>query len=52
VFTTKEVGRGTAQRLAISRTIVDRDHGDLTFDSRAGEGTTFTVRLPLAAANL
>lgn len=50
-FTTKEVGRGTGQGLAISRSvIVDRLGGRLTFDSRVGEGTTFTIRLPLEQA--
>ncbi len=48
-FTTKEVGRGTGQGLAISRTIVNEKHGgSLTFESVLGEGTTFELRLPLA----
>jgi two-component system NtrC family sensor kinase len=48
-FTTKEVGRGTGQGLAISRSIVvDRHGGTLTFDSTPGAGTTFYVRIPLA----
>jgi signal transduction histidine kinase len=48
-FTTKEVGRGTGQGLAISRSIVvDRHGGTLTFDSRIGAGTTFYVRIPIA----
>ena len=47
-FTTKEVGRGTGQGLAISRSIVvDRHGGTLTFDSEVGVGTTFYVRIPL-----
>lgn len=47
-FTTKDVGMGTGQGLAISRSvIVDRLGGRLTFDSRVGEGTTFIIRLPL-----
>jgi signal transduction histidine kinase len=46
-FTTKEVGRGTGQGLAISRTlIVERHHGSLTFESRPRGGTTFVIRLP------
>ncbi|MBC7974540.1 MAG: hybrid sensor histidine kinase/response regulator, partial [Myxococcales bacterium] len=46
-FTTKEVGRGTGQGLAISRSIVvDRHGGTLTFDSQLGVGTTFFVRIP------
>jgi two-component system NtrC family sensor kinase len=48
-FTTKEVGRGTGQGLAISRSIVvDRHGGTLTFDSKVGIGTTFYVRIPIA----
>ena len=48
-FTTKEVGRGTGQGLAISRSIVvDRHGGSLTFDSKLGVGTTFYVRIPIA----
>jgi two-component system NtrC family sensor kinase len=48
-FTTKQVGRGTGQGLAIARTIVvDRHHGSLTFDTTVGRGTTFHVRIPIA----
>ena len=47
-FTTKEVGRGTGQGLAIARTIVGRDGGELTFETQPGQGTTFFVELPLA----
>jgi signal transduction histidine kinase len=46
-FTTKEIGRGTGQGLAISRTVVDKHSGTLTFDTEPGVGTTFTIRLPL-----
>jgi signal transduction histidine kinase len=49
-FTTKDVGRGTGQGLAISRTIIDRHHGEIAFETVAGEGTTFTVRLPVTTA--
>jgi signal transduction histidine kinase len=48
-FTTKEIGRGTGQGLAIARTIVvERHGGTLTFDSEPGVGTTFHVAIPLA----
>jgi signal transduction histidine kinase len=48
-FTTKEVGRGTGQGLAISHTIVNERHGgSLTFATHVGEGTTFSVSLPVS----
>jgi PAS domain S-box-containing protein len=47
-FTTKDVGRGTGQGLAIARRIVvERHGGTLTFETRLGVGTTFHVRLPV-----
>ncbi len=46
-FTTKALGRGTGQGLAISRTVVDKHQGSLTFDTTPGVGTTFTIRLPM-----
>jgi PAS domain S-box-containing protein len=48
-FTTKEVGRGTGQGLAIARQIVvERHGGTITFETHPGRGTTFHVRLPIA----
>jgi signal transduction histidine kinase len=47
-FTTKPVGKGTGQGLAISRRLVVDGHGgSLSFESQKGEGTTFFIRLPL-----
>jgi two-component system, NtrC family, sensor kinase len=47
-FTTKEVGKGTGQGLAIARSIVvDRHQGAITFESEIGQGTVFTLRLPI-----
>jgi PAS domain S-box-containing protein len=45
-FTTKVVGRGTGQGLAITRGIVERHDGTISFDSTEGEGTTFHIILP------
>jgi signal transduction histidine kinase len=49
-FTTKEVGRGTGQGLAIARAVVERHHGQLTFTSAIGHGTTFEIHLPASVA--
>jgi len=49
-FTTKPVGRGTGQGLAIAhRIIVERHHGSISFEPNPGGGTTFRVLLPSAA---
>ena len=46
-FTTKEVGKGTGLGLSIVYDIVTKNHhGDILVDSKLGEGTTFTVKLP------
>jgi signal transduction histidine kinase len=47
-FTTKEVGRGTGQGLAIAHAIIVEKHqGTIQFETEMGVGTTFIVRLPL-----
>ena len=49
-FTTKEPGKGTGQGLAISHSVIVKKHnGTLTLESQEGEGTTFTIGLPLEA---
>jgi signal transduction histidine kinase len=49
--TTKEVGRGTGQGLALSRGIVvEKFKGSLHFETETGKGTTFYIRLPVADA--
>lgn len=46
-FTTKGEGRGNGLGLSVSQTIVYNHGGEITFQSREGEGATFVVRLPL-----
>jgi signal transduction histidine kinase len=47
-FTTKEVGKGTGQGLAIAQSVlVDRHHGTIDVVSELGRGSTFIVRVPL-----
>jgi len=48
-FTTKAVGKGTGQGLAISRTIVTSHGGHIQVASTPGEGTTFSIFLPMQA---
>ena len=46
-FTTKGAGRGSGLGLSISRRIVTEHGGSLELSSEPGQGTTFTVTLPL-----
>jgi signal transduction histidine kinase len=47
-FTTKDVGSGTGQGLAIAQDIVVGKHqGELFYETEEGSGTTFVMRLPL-----
>ena len=46
-FTTKAVGKGTGQGLAIALAAVQRHGATLECVSAPGQGTTFTLRIPL-----
>ena len=41
---------GAGVGLAMVRQVVNAHHGDIRLESRPGEGSTFTIRLPLSAA--
>lgn len=47
-FTTKDVGKGTGLGLYLCRQIVQEHGGVLIMESKMGEGTSFTIKLPLA----
>jgi len=47
-FTTKEVGKGTGLGLAVSQRIVNDHNGTIRVESTPGEGSLFSVCLPVA----
>lgn len=52
-FTTKEIGKGTGQGLSLAyNCVVKRHRGTINFETELGTGTTFTIRLPLVAAQV
>ena len=47
-YTTKKVGKGTGQGLAISHDVIVKKHqGTIAVKSTPGEGTTFIIHLPM-----
>ncbi len=48
-FTTKRVGEGTGLGLWVSYGIIESFRGDITVESKRGQGTSFCVTLPLHA---
>jgi signal transduction histidine kinase len=47
-FTTKPVGRGTGLGLSISYSLIQKQGGSISVRSQGGQGTSFTIRLPIA----
>ncbi|MBU2511180.1 response regulator [bacterium] len=47
-FTTKQAGEGSGLGLDIVKKIIDKHNGTISFESKPGEGTTFTVILPVS----
>jgi signal transduction histidine kinase len=48
-FTTKDPGQGYGLGLAVCQRIIDESNGSISVDSKAGQGTNFTVTLPCDA---
>ncbi|MCX6826232.1 MAG: ATP-binding protein, partial [candidate division Zixibacteria bacterium] len=46
-FTTKEVGKGTGLGLSLAYDIVKKHNGQINIDSVVGEGSEFTITLPI-----
>jgi two-component system NtrC family sensor kinase len=46
-FTTKEKGEGTGLGLSMSRSVVENFGGEISVHTKLGEGSRFTVRLPI-----
>ena len=46
-FTTKKEGKGTGLGLSITYGLVKKLHGNITIQSKQGEGTTFEITLPV-----
>jgi len=46
-FTTKDEGKGTGLGLSVVKTILDKHHSYIDFQTETNKGTTFTILLPI-----
>ena len=46
-FTTKDEGKGTGLGLSVVKTILDKHHSHIDFQTETYKGTTFTILLPI-----
>lgn len=46
-FTTKDVGKGTGLGMNIAYNIIKKHNGTIDVESTVGEGTTFTIQIPI-----
>ena len=49
-FTTKSVGKGMGLGLSVSHSMIKNMGGEIDVESHSGEGTTFTITLPVIAS--
>ncbi len=49
-FTTKGVGEGTGLGLAVTYSLVQRMNGTIAVESKPGQGSVFTITIPVAEA--
>lgn len=52
LFHSTKGNRGTGLGLAVAKKIIDEHDGSITVKSKQGEGTTFTIRLPVYSATM